>query len=92
MHRWTTWGHPAADAEQTMSEQLPPIERHAATDRFGKRALRTAHELGAALPEDEPVLLRRDGPHRSIGGLEALLDEALADDEAAGSPPPGTPH
>jgi hypothetical protein len=69
-----------------MSDDLPPIERHAATDRFGRHALRTAHDLGAALPEDEPVLLRRGGPHRSIGELEALLDEALTDDEP---PAPG---
>ena len=90
-----------------MSEPLPPVERHAATDRFGKTALRTAHEIAAALADDrdgvaEPGLLRRGGPHRSIGGLEALiddaLDDALDDDEQSrrrprdtGSAPPGPP-
>jgi hypothetical protein len=74
-----------------MSEQPPPIERHAAVDRFGKRALRTAHDLTTALAEDagaeEPIVLRRNGPHRSIGALEALLDEALQDDERAAPAP-----
>ena len=66
-----------------MSEQPRPIERHVAADRFGKRALRTAHEISAALAGDggdEPVVLRRNGPHRSIGELEALIDEALIDE------------
>ena len=68
-----------------MDEQPPPIERHAATDRFGKQALRTAHALGRALDDGdgdgEPVLFRRGGPHRDIRGLGALLDEALAEHE-----------
>ena len=75
-----------------MSEQPPPIERHAATDRFGKRALRTAHEIGQVLDDDggdgEPVLFRRGGPHRGIRGLEALLDEALDDHEQQRHPAP----
>ena len=87
-----------------MSGPLPPVERHAATDRFGKTALRTAHDIAAALADDragdggvEPGLLRRGGPHRSIGGLEALIDDALDDDDEqsgrrpqdTGSVPPG---
>jgi hypothetical protein len=68
-----------------MSEPPAPIERHVAADRFGKRALQTAHDISAALADDagadEPILLRRNGPHRSIGELAALLDEALADEE-----------
>ena len=69
-----------------MSEQPPPIEKHAAADRFGKRALRTAHDITAALADgdagaEEPILLRRNGPHRSIQGLQSLIDEALEDDE-----------
>jgi hypothetical protein len=72
--------------EQPMSEQPPPIERHVAADRFGKRALRTAHDINAALADEgdgvqEPVLVRRNGPHRSIQGLQTLIDEALEDDE-----------
>jgi hypothetical protein len=68
-----------------MSEQPPPIERHAAADRFGKRALGAVHDITVALAEGddgagEPVLLRRNGPHRSIGGLQALIDEALIDE------------
>ena len=79
-----------------MSEQPPPIERHAAADRFGKRALGTAHDISVVLAEggpEEPVVLRRNGPHRSIGGLQALIDEALLDealaDEATGDETPG---
>ncbi|MBB3085714.1 hypothetical protein [Geodermatophilus sabuli] len=65
-----------------MTDDLPPIERHQATDRFGKEALRAAHRLTEALAEvedaaPEPVLFRRNGPHRSLDGLAALLDEAL---------------
>jgi hypothetical protein len=66
-----------------MSEQPPPIERHVAADRFGKRALGAAHDISVALADggpEEPVLLRRNGPHRSIGGLEALIDEALGEE------------
>jgi hypothetical protein len=85
-----THGHRTVSSQapdQPMSEQPPPIERHAAADRFGKRALRTAHDITAALAEDagagasEPVLLRRNGPHRSIGELQALIDKVLEDDE-----------
>jgi hypothetical protein len=79
-----TYDGPARD-EQAMGGELLPIERHVATERFGKQALRTAHDISVSLAEggaDEPVVLRRNGPHRSISGLEALLDEALADDGA----------
>ena len=34
-----------------MSEQPPPIERHAAADRFGKRALGAVHDITVALAE-----------------------------------------
>jgi hypothetical protein len=71
-----------------MSEHLPPLDRHVAADRAGKRALRVAQEITEALAADgvgagEPVLLRRGGPHRSIAGLAALLDEVLADEASA---------
>ncbi|MGY1637422.1 hypothetical protein ACI78V_12300 [Geodermatophilus sp. SYSU D00742] len=69
-----------------MAEEFPRIERHEAVDRFGRTALRTAADLDRALSDDDrgtdadPVVLRTDGPHRSLAGLAALLDEALADD------------
>ena len=74
-----------------MSEPPPPIARHEATDRAGTIALRTAHELGAALAgsEADPVVLRRGGPHRSVAGLIALVDAALADNEASADEDPG---
>jgi hypothetical protein len=66
-------------------EETPPVEPHAARDRFGKAALRTVHDLTAGLAEAsdgeaEPVVLRTGGPHRSIKGLAALLDEVLDDE------------
>ena len=68
-----------------VSDRPPRIEQHEAFDRFGKTALRTAHDLGAALDRagsaDEPIVVRTDGPHRSIDGLAALIDAALADEE-----------
>jgi hypothetical protein len=69
-----------------MSDQPPRIERHEAADRFGKTSLRTAHDLTAALveaglaSEDEPVVIRTDGAHRSIDELAALIDATLAED------------
>ncbi|MGY1706043.1 hypothetical protein ACI79C_15870 [Geodermatophilus sp. SYSU D00697] len=74
-----------------MTDGPPPIERHQATERFGKAALRAAHELTEALAEDEddvpePVVVRRTGPHRSLDGLAALLDEALEEDEDGTGP------
>jgi hypothetical protein len=72
-----------------MSDLPPPIERHEAADRFGKTALRTAHRLTVAMAEsggdEEPILVRTDGPHRTLDGLAALIDAALADDEVQGT-------
>jgi len=69
-----------------MSEQPPPIPLHEATDRIGRISLRTAHDLGAALAEGgadgEPIVVRTGGPHRTVDGLRALIDAALADDAA----------
>jgi hypothetical protein len=64
------------------------IDKHEATDRFGKTTLRMAHDLTRALADGdddvaEPIVLRRGGPHRSIDGLMALLDDALTDESAA---------
>lgn len=73
-----------------MDDDAPPrIAQHEAVDRFGKTSLRTAHELTAALAandggDEEPVVRRTGGPHRSIGGLAALLDAALAEEPADG--------
>lgn len=76
-----------------MDDDAPPrIARHEAVDRFGTVSLRTAHDLTVALAanddaDEEPVVRRAGGPHRSIDGLAALLDAALAEeDPAAGSP------
>ncbi|WP_285649878.1 hypothetical protein [Actinomycetospora sp. NBRC 106375] len=48
-------------------------------------SLYTVHHITEALAEagepDEPVVLDRKGPHRSIAGLERLLDEALEEEE-----------
>lgn len=73
-----------------MTDQPPRIEKHEAWDRAGKAALRTAHDLGAALsatgePGAEPVVVRTGGPHRSIAALAALIDDALADAEGSGT-------
>ena len=77
-----------------MSDLPPPIERHEAADRFGKTALRTAHRLTAAMAEcgvdEEPILVRTDGPHRTLDGLAALIDAALADDGARGTAAKGS--
>jgi len=76
-----------------MDDPPPRIARHEAVDRFGTASLRTAHELTTALAgnddaDEEPVVRRTDGPHRSIDGLAALLDAALAEhDEGSGEPP-----
>lgn len=79
-----------------MSDQPPPIVRHQAVDRFGTTALRTAHRLTAAMAEsgggEEPILLRTDGPHRSLDSLAALIDEALADEDAGGTQTDGQPR
>ena len=85
-----------AHSPQDPQDPRPPtVEQHEAVDRFGKAALRTAHDLGAALAETghaepgEPVVVRTGGPHRTIDGLAALIDEVLADEAAdAGGPAP----
>jgi hypothetical protein len=69
-----------------MTDPPPQIQRHEATDRFGKAAMRTAHDLGEALADPDPVVVRTDGPHRSLSGLAALIDAALAE---AGPPVEG---
>jgi hypothetical protein len=77
-----------------MTDLPPRIERHEAADRFGKTALRTAHRLTAAMAEpgahEEPILLRTDGPHRTLDGLASLIDAALADNEVHGTAAKGS--
>jgi hypothetical protein len=77
-----------------MTDLPPRIERHEAADRFGKIALRTAHRLTAAMAEsgadEEPILVRTEGPHRTLVGLAALIDAALADDEVRGTAAEGS--
>jgi hypothetical protein len=74
--------------ERTPSDDLPGVHpKHLAADRAGKGMLRAAHDItvglaAAGVDDDGVVVLRRGGPHRSLAGLEALLDAALADDEA----------
>ena len=86
-----------APKDDASEHAVPRIERHEAYDRFGKSALRTAHDLSAALSEagraegDEPVILRTNGPHRSIDGLAALIDAALEDGPPAGGSAGGKP-
>jgi hypothetical protein len=71
-----------------MDEHPPPIARHEAADRIGRITLGAAHDLGVALAESgstesEPVVVRTGGPHRTLDGLVALIDEALAEDAAS---------
>ncbi|TDQ65853.1 hypothetical protein EV188_1011105 [Actinomycetospora succinea] len=48
-------------------------------------SLYTVHHITEGLAEagvpEEPVVLDRSGPHRSIQGLERLLDDALEEEE-----------
>ena len=81
------------DDDGGMDDPPPRIPTHEAVDRFGKASLRTVHELTVALAanddaDEEPVVRRTGGSHRSIDGLAALLDAALAEeDEGPGGPP-----
>jgi hypothetical protein len=73
--------------------ELPPVHpKHLARDRFGKEALLAAHDITEALAEagvddDGVVVLRTDGRRHSLAELEALIDDALAEDAAAGEDP-----
>jgi hypothetical protein len=72
---------------------LPPVHpKHLARERFGKGALHAAHDITEALAEagvddDGAVVLRTDGPRHSFAQLEALIDEALAEDAEHGEEP-----
>jgi hypothetical protein len=62
--------------------------KHLAYDRFGKEALLAAHGITEALAEagvddDGAVVLRTDGKRHSLAALEALIDDALADESDA---------
>lgn len=77
----------APDERDPRSRDFVPPPRHVAADRAGVHSLYTAHQISEALAAagepDEPVVLDRRGPHRSIQGLERLLDDALAEEERA---------
>ncbi|HEY2763508.1 MAG TPA: hypothetical protein VGJ13_05770 [Pseudonocardiaceae bacterium] len=80
-----------------MSDHLPEIPAHQAKDRFGKIAVHTAYEISRALTEsgeadDGVVVLRTDGPHRSLAGLQRLIDDALADEDAPSDPGDADPR
>ncbi|MEN3264410.1 hypothetical protein [Pseudonocardia sp.] len=78
------------------SPELPPVHpKHLARDRFGKEALLAAHDITEALAEagvddDGVVVLRTDGRRHSLAELEALIDDALAEDADAGEDPKAT--
>lgn len=62
--------------------------KHMAQDRFGKGALHAAHGITEALAEagvddDGAVVLRTDGKRHNFAQLEALIDDALADEADA---------
>ncbi len=62
--------------------------KHLAHDRFGKEALLAAHGITEALAEagvddDGAVVLRTDGRRHSLAKLEALIDDALAEEADA---------
>jgi hypothetical protein len=68
-----------------LTEDPPPPGKHLAKDRFGKTALRAAHDITAGLAasgaeDDGVVVLRTDGPHRTLSELESLIDDVLADE------------
>jgi hypothetical protein len=68
---------------------LPPVHpKHQAQDRFGTASLQAAHRISRGLAEagvddDGAVVLRTDGPRHSLAGLEKLIDDALAEEDAA---------
>jgi hypothetical protein len=62
--------------------------KHLTHDRFGKGALLAAHGITEGLAEagaddDGAVVLRTDGKRHNFAQLEALIDDALADEEDA---------
>ena len=69
-------------------EQPPVHPKHLARDRFGKHALHAAHDITEALAEagaedDGVVVLRTDGRRHNLAELEALIDDALAENTDA---------
>jgi hypothetical protein len=75
--------------DQRRPGAAPRHPKHRARDRFGKEALRAAHGITQALAEagvddDGVVVLRTDGRRHNLAELEALIDDALAEDADAG--------
>lgn len=71
-----------------MSDDMPAVPAHRAQDRFGKIAVHAADRISRTLaesgePDDGVVVLRTDGPHCSISGLERLIDTALAGEQGS---------
>ena len=63
---------------------IEPPEKHKAADRAGKTLGNMAGAINRALgAEDEPVVLNRNGPHRSIRDLEDLIDKALEETQSS---------
>lgn len=75
---------PEIDPADPPGQPPPAHPRHLAADRAGKGLLRAAHRITEGLAEagvadDGVVVLRTDGPHRSLAGLAELIDGALAE-------------
>ncbi len=69
-----------------LPEKHRVVPAHLGADRFGKIALRAAHDISTALAasgvdDDGAVVLRTDGPRQSLAETEALLDAALEEEE-----------
>lgn len=75
---------PEEEKDPRSPEWVPP-PKHVAADRAGVHSLYTVHHITERLAEagveDEPVVLDRRGPHRSIQGLDKLLADALEEAE-----------
>jgi hypothetical protein len=71
------------DGDEGSQRWVPPA-RHVAADRAAALSLRAAQAISDALGEDdvpeEPVVINRRGPQRSIAALDRLLADAIEGD------------
>jgi hypothetical protein len=79
-------GGPERSERPVPSTEHRVVPAHLGADRFGKLALRAAHDISTALAasgvdDDGAVLLNTAGPRQSLAETEALLDAALAEEE-----------